>query len=289
MKLFNFLLMMNLTIFLPSLSLAKIYSEQDLQIYQTKIKLAEDLNLYNKPINQVVEVIAKSFINTPYEASTLDQPGEENLVIHLTGLDCTTFVENVLALAMNIKQKGDFENYTKDLQKIRYRDGVINHYPSRLHYFSDWIFDNQKKKIVKDVSQEMGGELIKFQVNFMSQHPGSYEALKIHSEFVPIIFKQELNINKRNYFYIPKAEVEKNSAGIQSGDLLGITANKKGLDVAHVGIAIRMTDGRIYLLHASSKGKKVEITQFPLSQYLENIATDTGVMILRPLEPSSLG
>lgn len=272
-----------LFVLFPNWILAQEYSQQDLQLYQTKIKLARDLNLYNKPINQVIEVIAKSFINTPYEANTLDKPVEENLVIHLTGLDCTTFIENILALAINIKQKGDFEDYAKTLQKIRYRDGIIKNYTSRLHYFPDWIFDNQKKKTIKDISQEIGGQPIRFQVNLMSQHPDNYMGLKMHPEFVSIFFKQELTINKREYFYIPKYKVEKISAAIQSGDLLAITTNKKGLDIAHVGVAIRAADGKIYMLHASSQGKKVEITQFPLSQYLENITTDTGIIVLRPL------
>lgn len=278
-----FFVMGLLFVLFPNWILAQEYSQQDLQLYQTKIKLARDLNLYNKPINQVIEVIAKSFINTPYEANTLDKPVEENLVIHLTGLDCTTFIENILALAINIKQKGDFEDYAKTLQKIRYRDGIIKNYTSRLHYFPDWIFDNQKKKTIKDISQEIGGQPIRFQVNLMSQHPDNYMGLKMHPEFVSIFFKQELTINKREYFYIPKYKVEKISAAIQSGDLLAITTNKKGLDIAHVGVAIRAADGKIYMLHASSQGKKVEITQFPLSQYLENITTDTGIIVLRPL------
>jgi len=285
MKIFIYSLLI-VSIFISSVGLSQEPSQQNLKLYQTKIKLAQDLDLYNKPINQVIEAIAKSFMNTPYEANTLDKPGKESLVIHLTGLDCTTFVENVLALAINIKKKGDFEDYTKTLQKIRYRDGVIKNYTSRLHYFSDWIFDNQKKKTIKDISHEIGGEPIQFQVNFMSQHPEDYSVLKAQPECVPMIFKQELGINKRNYFYIPKARFEKNSTAIQSGDLLAITTHKKGLDIAHVGIAIRVADRKIYLLHASSQGKKVEVTKFPLSQYLENIATDTGVIVLRPLEPS---
>jgi hypothetical protein len=46
-----------------------------------------------------------------------------------------------------------------------------------------------------------------------------------------------------------------------------------------------MDDGRIHLLHAPKVGYKVQIIDTPLSDYLAKIKKDTGVIILRALEP----
>ncbi len=47
----------------------------------------EDLS--GKTSNELVIEIGKIFLKTPYVEKTLELPGEEKLVINLTGLDCT--------------------------------------------------------------------------------------------------------------------------------------------------------------------------------------------------------
>ena len=266
-------------------SLAQIYSDKDMEICKSKIELAVDKKLADKPINEVISEIGKSFLDTPYEAFSLEQEGEEQLVIHLTGLDCTTFLENTLTLSRCIKkQKTSFEDYQKELTFIRYRDGKIDEYPSRLHYFSDWIFNNTKKGILKDVTKTIGGEPITFNVFFMSKNPDKYKHLTETPEFIPIIAKQEEAINKREYYYIPKEKVEKIESKIHNGDLIAITTNLKGLDIGHVGIAVKESDGRIHFLHAPLTGSKVQISEKPLPEYLAAIKKHTGIIVLRVAE-----
>ena len=133
-------------LFSISNSFSQVFSPKDVEICQSKFQLAVDKNLAEKPIGDVIVEIGRSFIGTDYLSHGLEKDGDEQLVINLTGLDCTTFLENSLVLAQCIK-KGEtsFEDYMNELQLIRYRDGVIDQYPSRLHYFSDWIFDNINK------------------------------------------------------------------------------------------------------------------------------------------------
>lgn len=280
-----FSLFLTLLILLSGWSFSEVHAAQDVKIYREKVKLSEALDLQSRPINQIIEIIAKSFIDTPYESNALENKDREVLIIHLSSLDCTTFVENVLALSINIKQKGDFEHYKDNLKRIRYREGDIENYTSRLHYFSDWIFDNTQKKIIKDVTQEIGGDLIQFYPNFMSQDPDKCPSLKRHPEFLPLIAKQELAIKKRNYFYIPKRNVKGIEHSLHDGDILAITTNKKGLDIAHVGIVVHNPEGRVCLLHASLRFKRVEVSKRVLSQYLDNIHSDTGIIVLRAQEP----
>ena len=266
--------------------IAQVYSDKDVEVCNSKFAFAVDKSLSDKPINEVIVEIGKSFLETEYVANTLEKEGEEKLVINLTGLDCTTFLETVLTFAQCIKKdKTSFDDYQNELTFIRYRDGKINQYPSRLHYFSDWIYDNHKKGIVKDITEEIGGKKIKFNLNFMSKNPKYYKQLKENSEFIPVIKEQEKEINAREYYYIPEDDIEKVEDKIQTGDLIALTTNDKGSDIGHVGIAIKMDDGRIHFMHAPLVGSKVQITKMPLSDYTKKIKKHTGIIVLRVLEP----
>ena len=275
-----------IVILIPFFLKAQVYSQKDVSICKDKFELAVNKNLKEKPIGDVITEIGKSFIGTNYAANTLDKGDTEELVINLTGLDCTTFLENALTFARCIKEgKTSFKDYQNELQKIRYRDGIINGYTSRLHYFSDWIYDNERKGIVKNISEEIGGDSLKFKLNFMSEHPDSYVQLKKVPSYLPIIKEQEEQINKRKYYYIPKKKIVSIENKIRNGDLIAITSNVKGLDINHVGIAVKMDDGRIYFMHAPDVGYKVQITKIPLADYLEKFDKDTGIIVLRALEP----
>ena len=272
--------------FTYSILVAQIFSEKDIEIFDSKFQLAFKENLTEKPICDVIAEIGKSFIGTNYLAHSLEAEGDEQLVINLTGLDCNTFLENSLVLARCIKE-GDtsFQNYQNELQFIRYRGGVIDGYPSRLHYFSDWIYDNVAKGVIGDVTKEIGGQKIKFKINFMSTHPDSYKQLEENPDFIPIIQDQEKKIGCRDYYYIPKQELKSKEEKINNGDLLAITTTVKGLDIGHVGIAVKMEDGRIHLLHAPHENTKVQISEEPLSDYLMKYKRHSGVIVLRALEP----
>ncbi len=280
------LLIVVLTFSVPACIDAQVFSPNDIEISKSTFKFAAEKNLSSKPIGDVVVEVGKSFLGTGYVAHTLEIDGEEQLVINLTGFDCTTFLETALAFARCIK-KGDttFAAFQKELTLIRYRNGKINHYPSRLHYFTDWIYDNERKGIVKDVTKEIGGKKIKFNLNFMSSHPQYYKHLKEQPEFIPVIKKQEEEINERTYYYIPKKELREHESKIKNGDLLAFTTTVKGLDVNHVGIAVKTDDGRIHLLHAPIEGSPVQITSLPLTEYVMKLKKDMGVIVARPLEP----
>ncbi|MGE5409683.1 MAG: N-acetylmuramoyl-L-alanine amidase-like domain-containing protein, partial [Clostridiales bacterium] len=92
-------------------------------------------------------------------------------------------------------------------------------------------------------------------------------------------------INSRNYSYIPKKDVKSIESKIENGYLIAITSGVEGLDIAHVGIAVKMDDGRIHFMHAPIVGAKVQITEKPLADYLMKNKSQTGIMVLKPLEP----
>ena len=267
---------------------AQIFSDEDVKICNSKFKLAVSESLSTEPIGEVIIEIGKSFIGTDYEAHSLEKEGEEQLVIDLTGFDCTTFLENTLVFARCIKKgKTTFSDYQNELEFIRYRNGIIDQYPSRLHYFTDWIYDNEKKGIVKDVTKEIGGDELKLNLNFMSSHPEYYKQLKDNPDFICAIKHQEGEINKRDYYFIPQNKIAGIDDKIENGDLLAFTSSVKGLDVNHVGIAIRMDDGKIHILHAPVPGTKVQISELNLSDYVNKLKNDSGIIVIRAIESAN--
>ncbi len=270
----------------PILSLL---DETDETICKAKFDLALSRNLVGKPINEVIVEIGKSFIGTEYAAHSLEEDGAEHLVINLRVLDCVSFYENSLALARCVKMKKfSFDDYKGQLQLIRYRNGIINGYPSRLHYTTDYWFDNEKRGVLKIVTKELFGEKnllpIPTPINFMTTHRSAYKQLS-NDSFFEEIKKQEEEIGKRGTLFLPKEKVHLFAEEIKTGSFIGITTNTPGLDISHTGIAVRMDNGMLHLMHAPDVGSKVQITESPLHDYLARHSKQTGIIVAEALEP----
>lgn len=234
------------------------------------------------PIGELMVKTACFFLGTPYVAATLEKDSEA-LVINLREMDCTTLIENTVALTRTI-QSGEpsFEIFCKNLQELRYRDGEIHDYTSRLHYTTDWIYENQRKGIVKDVTAEAGGVHLPIDLSFMSTHPESYKPLKVKPELTSKIAAKEKEINTRSYYYIPETQINQRAAGMNNGDIVCFVTTIKGLDISHVGIICRLGD-KLTFIHASTTQKKVIINEEPLQDYVESLKRNNGIMVVRPL------
>jgi hypothetical protein len=230
--------------------------------------------------DRLVLEIGKFFLGTPYAAGTLDTKGPEQVVVNLREFDCVTFVETVFALAWAARSgKRSFEFFRIFLGKIRYRSGRLRGYPSRLHYFSDWIHDNQKKGMVRNVTAEIGEERLRKVVNFMTTHPDLYPRLKDVAN-LQRTKSVERAISRRSLFFVPKKALRHWEDRLRDGDIIAITTRTRGLDVEHVGIAARVKN-RIHLLHASSKEGKVVISKETVYRYLMQASSRSGIMVAR--------
>ena len=258
-----------------------VCSTKDKKAFETKI--IEIDGLLEKEYGKTITAIGKTFLGTPYVAKTLEIDENEPLVINLQGLDCTTYVENVLAFSHLLKnEKTDFTDFTKTLENIRYKDGVRKGYGSRLHYFSEWIANNEKKGLLKNITSEIGGIEIHKKIDFMSAHRELYPFLKDNDANYNTIKASEEFLNNEAICILEQEQIKANEHHIKSGDIIALTTAIKGLDITHTGIAIRRKDGRIHLLHASSSGE-VKISTEPLVAYLKKIKNNTGIMVCRPL------
>ncbi|HEY6951198.1 MAG TPA: N-acetylmuramoyl-L-alanine amidase-like domain-containing protein [Bacteroidota bacterium] len=259
--------------------------DKDELLCDSKFQLAVSKSWEKLPINKVIVNVGKTFLGTPYVANVLEAPGAEHLVINMRGLDCVSFYENSLVLARCIKkQKTTFEDYKKELQFIRYRGGVIDGYASRLHYTSDYFYDDEKKGIWKLVTKDLGGIPYKKKLNFMSTHPEQYRQIRESEEVRKQIEHMEQEIANHAMYYIPKERVAEIADKILDGDILGITTDIEGIDTSHTGIVV-WQDGKPHFMHAPLAGKTVQISDKILPDYLAGNKRQTGIMIARPLEP----
>lgn len=243
---------------------------------------------------------ARQLMGIPYVSATLEIHPDEQLAINLTQLDCATLTENVLALSLATR-KGDasFACFCHWLRTIRYRQGKLDGYASRNHYFTQWVNSNTQLGIVKEIQGEESPDHYPFlstrktDLHFMTANPTKYPLLKEElktgrhndpNSQTSLIRKYEMEANGENIRYIPKALLSKGKeklACIRDGDILALVTNKDGLDVTHLGLAVWGKDGLLHLLNASSLYHKVILDPTPLYQYLNKRTHLLGIRVVR--------
>ncbi len=264
-----------------SLMAQVIYTAQDSIVFEEYLKVMKPKK--DLPLQELIVETALYFRGTPYVASTLEYTPEQ-LVVNLSELDCTTFVESTIALARTVKDKNpSFQKFCGNLQQLRYREASIEDYSSRLHYTSDWIYTNEQRGIVKDISKEAGGVDLPVNLFIMSTNAEKYKQLKGNPELTDKIKEQEHIINGRPHYYIPKASLYKVSKYVRSGDMVCFATTIKGLDVSHVGFAY-WKDGKLTFIHASSSAKKVIVNPEPMQSYIDGVNHNRGVLFVRVIE-----
>ena len=231
-------------------------------------------------MNELVIKVAKHFLGTPYVAGTLELEPEK-LTVNTRETDCILFVEMCLALSLTAKEtEPTFDKYVDHLRKLRYRDGVVDGYASRLHYTSEWIIQGSLRGIFSEVSRECGGSPLDQKFFFMSQHPDSYKQLKGNAAETAKIRAAEQNLDSWDYWYIPKADLPECIHNIRSGDIIGFNSATPGLDIAHVAYAYWEGD-TLTFIHASYTDKKVVINATPLIPYTNGIKGHDGLRVVR--------
>ncbi len=272
---------------LPRRTLPAVLQENqtsaDEETFLKLMKRADDDRLAGQPIGAVVEAVGRYFLGAPYAAHTLETDGEERLVVNLREFDCTTFMENSLVLARCVR-KGlrTFEEYRRELTFVRYRHGVIDGYPSRLHYLTDWIRDNAAKHVLRDMGKAMGGRRSMKRIDFMSTHPESYRQLR-NPSFIRKISAVERSMSRQGFFAVPKSRIRQILSRFRSGDIIGTVTTMKGMDVSHTGL-IALEGDVPRFLHAPLSGGKVTLAEGSIADYVGGHDGMTGIVVARPLE-----
>ncbi|MBO4451704.1 MAG: DUF1460 domain-containing protein [Bacteroidaceae bacterium] len=240
-----------------------------------------------KPENAML-YFGKQFLGVPYVGHTLEVGDKEHLIINTRELDCTTFVENVLALYLCHQSKStSFRSFCNNLRNIRYRGGKLTDYTSRLHYFTWWGEDNEQMGLVKaiDMGKFPFTATQRLNINYMSVHPTLYKHLKANPQFVKVIAAQEKASNGKTYRYIPKSLLNRSESElscIHTGDIVSLITKKAGLDTSHVGIAV-WQNGKLHLMHASSLNMKVILAPSTFYDYGQRQTSMLGIRVYRPI------
>ena len=238
-----------------------------------------------RPYGEIVQWAGEQLIGRPYVAGLLDAPPEETLVVDLTRFDCVLYVENVLALARAIALGQDgYDDYARSVEALRYRDGARAGYCSRLHYFSDWIADNERRGAVQNVTAAVGGEPFEKEIAFMSANRESYPKL-VSDEVFACIVASEAELGDVELFYVPQDRIAEAYGLLQPGDVIATATSIGGLDVTHTGF-VHKTEAHTGFMHASLSSNQVKVSD-DLAAYVQGIRNQVGIVVARPLDPRS--
>lgn len=274
------------------IALSGTETDTDWQILQQRIEWARGQGLHEVSMGEAVARIGETFVGEPYTPRTLEvgaEAGTEALVVNLREFDCVTFVETALALARVVQSVDPSVTdpdllrgrYIEELAGLRYRGGTIDGYPSRLHYFTDWIADNAARGRVEPLSHLLGGSEDPEPIDFMSTHADAYAQLAdpAHLDQIRAI---ERDLSARPRYPIRENRIAQFADEIQSGDIIAATSTVAGLDVAHTGIAL-WRDGELRLMHAPLVGETVQISPESLAERVVRITGQDGIFVARPL------
>lgn len=245
-------------------------------------RLIEASRIASAPERMVM--LARSFDGTPYVGGTLDGDSTECLTINLAQLDCTTFVETVIALCNTAADRRvSWRDFLGALESIRYRSGELTDYASRLHYISDWALDNIHRGNFREVTGMISGSTgLTRSLDYMSTHAGSYPRLADPGQ-LERIKAVERNLKNHRFNYVRSSDAGKRefADAVRPGDIIAFVTRTKGLDVTHVAIVDHVADGHVRLIHASSAAGKVLVDPLPLATYLKRRPSVMGVRVFR--------
>lgn len=243
------------------------------------------------PIGERTAAVGRALVGTSYKGYTLEIDDRiEAPSANFTGLDCWTFFEVSLAFARMLDEPREQWTPQTLLRKIeldRYRGGECNgSYLSRLHYLEDWLHDNDRRGLVKDLTRNLGGIQAAHAAQEMTVGWRGYRYMRNNPDLRQGIAAMEARVGSEPLYYIPKSKVPAIESKLQSGDVIGICSRDgRMIGTSHVGLAYRTPDGVLHFMHASSPRNygKVVLDQ-RLSGYLNKFGSHVGILVARPLK-----
>ena len=243
------------------------------------------------PIGERTAAVGQALVGTRYKHFTLEIDNRiESPSVNFQGMDCWTFFETALGFARMLNEPES--NWTPErllyyIELDRYRGGqCTGEYLSRLHYLEDWLYDNNRRGLVEDVTRDLGGHSVPHSAREMSTGWRHYRYLAANRSLVGPLGRMEANVSSRPLYHIPKSQVAAIEPKLRSGDIIGVISRERnGLySTAHVGLALRTSDGVLHFMHASSPSNYGRVViDDELSKYLYRYRSDSGILVGRPL------
>lgn len=248
-------------------------------------------NWKSLPIGERTAAVGQAMVGTPYRSYTLEIDNRvESPSVNFKGLDCWTFFEIALSFARMLDEPAaDWTPATllRYIEVDRYRNGeCTGEYLSRLHYLEDWLYDNNRRGLVQDLTRSLGGVNVPHSAREMTNGWRHYRYLAANRGLLRPLGQMEARVSSRPLYEIPKSRVARIEPRLRSGDIIGIVSRdgRSMRATSHVGLALRSSDGTLRFMHASAPhnyGKVVVDSR--LSAYLYRYGSDTGILVARPL------
>ncbi len=268
--LFGFFLSISFIIYAESP--AKKYHKISIEDIDRDIRETAAKNLTN---SQKMAYYSERFLGAPYllqcEGEGVHGRYERELLLNLKQINCMTYCEIVLALALSAY----YEEFFNVLQHIRYRYGIIS-MATRNHYtMADWLPANSW--CLDDVSRLVGGNDTA-QLTRTIQHQTFFAGKSIQD--IPVLLpNREITID-----YIPLNKLPSCEAQLHSGDIVSLIQNRPGIFSAHMLLIIKK-DNLTFFRHASMRDKKVLDVKF--NDYIKDVSKNVrylGMSFMRVKE-----
>lgn len=240
------------------------------------------------PLGERVNKFALALRGTPYVNYTLELHDViESPSVNMKGMDCWTLFEIALAMGRLVALHSPPYSPQEMLRLIemdRYRGGrCTGRFDSRLHHLEDWIQDNERRGLVKDITPSLGAKKLHRRMAYMGKKPHLYRQLRADPSMVPEFIRVENELSRRGITYVPKAQVPRIESQLRNGDIICIVTTWHETYTSHVGIASRDKNGVLRFLHASKNHREVVLDD-RLSDYLNKFGKHAGIFVGRPLD-----
>ena len=169
-------------------------------------------NWKSLPIGDRTAAVGKALVGTRYKHFTLEIDNRiESPSVNFNGMDCWTFFETALGFARMLNEPES--NWTPErllhyIEMDRYRGGqCTGDYLSRLHYLEDWLYDNDRRGLVNDMTRQLGGRSVPHSAREMSVGWRHYRYLASNRSLLGPLARMEANVSSRPLYEIPKSQV----------------------------------------------------------------------------------
>ena len=176
------------------------------------VSRAKNENWKALPVGERTAAAGQALVGTRYKHFTLEIDNRiEAPSVNFQGMDCWTFFEIALAFARMLDEPE--ENWTPErllhyIELDRYRGGeCTGEYLSRLHYLEDWLFDNDRRGLIVDLTREYGGVSVPHSAREMTVGWRHYRYLARNRALLGPLAQMEARVSARALYQIPKRRV----------------------------------------------------------------------------------
>jgi len=223
-------------------------------------KMLANLSAAETDPDRRIQFLSEVARGTPYLIFCLGE-GPSGLIdkdplMDLGRVDCMTFCEQILAMAIS----RSYQDYFQNLQKIRYRDGIVD-FKLRNHYtIADWLPNNAW--LLEDATELIGGPLCRPMIKTVDR-PQFFKTTGC-PDLRGISPPQTMTV-----MYIPKEDLLDVEGNLRGGEIVSLIQHQEGIFSSHMALIAKDREGGTIFRHASRTAG--EVVDEPFAEYVGKI------------------